>query len=338
MIKYPLFLKDGDIIAITAPSDGANLEYLDGAINNLKKYGFNVIETNSVRSSELLVSSDAKTRANEFLQVFLDDKISHIIAASGGEFLNDIIPYLHEQKEKIKNIGKIKYVQGFSDISLLNFYLTTNYNLPTINANNVGDFCTTNLDKSNVFTIDFLKGKYGKTFIQESYKKYQNSYTENKLLGYNLTNDVIYKALNGESKLSFEGRIIGGCIDVLIQLVGTKYDNTINFCNKFEEGIIWYFDNCELSSMELYRRLYQLKEIGWFGNAKGFLFGRSAVDVTYGDFSYVIAIKKALKNLNVPIIYDVDIGHVMPQFTIVNGSFAKFKYDSGKGEIIQELK
>ena len=340
-IKYPDFIKKGETIAVTAPSDGANLKYLDDAILNLKSYGYNIIETPSVRKSKYLVSADAKIRAKEFLDVFLDDKVSCVIAASGGEFLNDIIKYIHKEKESIKYVNKLKYVQGFSDISLLNFYLTTNYYISTINANNIGDFSASVLDKSNVVTLEFLSGKYGNNFTQKSYEMYQNSYTENKIEGYKFDAKVYYKLLNEEryksKNIRLSGRIIGGCIDVLTQLVGTKYDNTINFCDSFDENFIWYFDNAELSSMELYRRLYSLREIGWFKNASGFLFGRRVKDEIYKDFTYEVAMEKVLGDMSIPIIYDVDISHVPPQFTIINGSYATFEFKDNKGILTQEL-
>jgi muramoyltetrapeptide carboxypeptidase LdcA involved in peptidoglycan recycling len=54
--------------------------------------------------------------------------------------------------------------------------------------------------------------------------------------------------------------------------------------------------------------------------------------------SYETAIKKVLGKLNVPIIYDADIGHVKPMITLINGSITTFKYKEGKCEIITELR
>ena len=45
-----------------------------------------------------------------------------------------------------------------------------------------------------------------------------------------------------------------------------------------------------------------------------------------------------LKELNVPVIYDVDIGHTDPQWTMVNGAFAEFEYKDGKGKITQHFR
>lgn len=340
MIKYPEKLSKGDIIGITAPSQSANLLKIDKAIENLEKFGFKVKETKNVRNEEkYFVSSDGKTRADEFMSLLEDENIKHIISARGGEFLFDMIPYLHEFKEKIQNLNDVKYVQGYSDTSLLNFYLTTNYNIATIHAENLNDFWMKNLEKTQLNVIDIITENYkNNEFIQESFDKFQLvEYEEGNYNGYNLTEKVEYKTINNIKSINVNGRIIGGCIDVLTQLLGTKFDNTKNFCSQFNEGMIWYLDNCELTFVELYRRLFQMKMAGWFDNANCILIGRTFVKDVVCEIDIKVALEKALGDLNIPIIYDVDIGHVPPQLVMINGSYGIFEYDNKKGRIIQKF-
>lgn len=339
MIKYPKKLLDNDTVGITAISLSANLEKIDMAEENLKKYGLNVIETKDVRNeSKNFISASDKQRAEEFVKLYLDDNIKHIIAARGGEFAIDIIPYLHKYKDDIEKNNVVKYLQGYSDISLINYYLTTNYNIATLHAENISDFSMKKYHESLLNTIKLLEGDFvNDEFIQDSFDKYQKEELEDSL-EYNLTEKVKYKSLYKGNECSFSGRIIGGCIDVITQLIGTKYDNTINFCKQFDEGIIWYIDNFGLDSLELYRRLLQMKNAGFFFNTNGFLFGRTINNISNPDFTYEYALKKVLGDLNVNVIYDVDIGHVPPQFTIVNGSYAKFEYFDNKGRLTQILK
>ena len=309
------------------------------AEENLKKYGFNIIETSDVRNeAKNFVSASDSTRAEEFIKIYLDDDIKHIIAARGGEFAIDIIPYLHKYKEDINNCNVVKYLQGYSDISLINYYLTTNYNIATLHAENISEFAMKKYHKSLLNTIKLLKGDFfNNEFIQDSFDMYQKEELEDSL-EYNLTEKVKYKIIYEGNECTFSGRIIGGCIDVITQLIGTKYDNTVNFCKQFDEGVIWYIDNFGLDSLELYRRLLQMKNAGFFFNANGFLFGRTINDISNPDFTYEYALKKALGDLNVNIIYDVDIGHLPPMWSMVNGSFGEFHYKNGKGYIIQDLK
>ncbi len=334
---YPRKLKLNDSIGIVAVSNGANPDKINYSIENLKKIGFNVLETKNTRNSNQFVSTDGNTRAQEFMSLWQDEKIACIISARGGEFLMEMIPYLHSYKNDILKYNT-KWVQGFSDTSLLLFYLTTNYNIATIHASNLSEFAMRELDISLKNNLNFLKEE-SIEFVQNNYEKYQlEEIDDDNQAEYNLTEYVKYKSIGNMKNINFSGRLIGGCIDAITVLLGTNYDNTARFCNQFDEGVIWYIDNYGLDLLELRRKLWQMKEAGWFNNIKGFMFGRSYRHAKIGDFSFEDCIEKSLGDLNVPIIYDVDIGHVPPQLTIINGAFAKVEYNNGKATIIQELK
>ena len=113
-------------IGITAVSDGCRSEEdilrLENAIKKLKDVGFNSKETKNVRNSEKFASSEAKERANEFMQLLDDKDVKAIIAVSGGEILMEMLPFL--DFEKIKRCQP-KWIQGYSDPSLLNYVITT---------------------------------------------------------------------------------------------------------------------------------------------------------------------------------------------------------------------
>lgn len=334
VIIYPEKIKPNDTIAITAVSMPANVEKIDLAIDNLKELELKVIETKNVRSDGI-VSSEGKERAEELLELYKNPDVKYIIAARGGEFLMEMLPYLDEHKDIIKN--NPKWFQGFSDPSLLNLYITTNFNIATINMENVSEYAMKPRFKSIQNSLEFIFSNE-KEFIQESFDKYQKEEFEyGNTKGYNLTEDNIYECEQGN--VTFKGRIIGGCIDTFNLIAGTKMDNIKNFVSQFdEEGVIWYFDNCELSPCEFYRRLWYMNQMGYFKNVNGFLIGRSFVQRNDNDsFSFKSAVERALKKFNVPIIYNVDIGHIPPQMYIINGSYAEFEFNDGKGKLIQRL-
>lgn len=334
VIIYPEKIKPNDTIAITAVSMAANVEKIDLAIDNLKELELKVIETKNVRSDGI-VSSEGKERAEELLELYKNPDVKYIIAARGGEFLMEMLPYLDEHKDIIKN--NPKWFQGFSDPSLLNLYITTNFNIATINMENVSEYAMKPRFKSIQNSLEFIFSNE-KEYIQESFDKYQKEEFEyGNTKGYNLTEDNIYECEQGN--VTFKGRIIGGCIDTFNLIAGTKMDNIKNFVSQFdEEGVIWYFDNCELSPCEFYRRLWYMDQMGYFKNVNGFLIGRSFVQRNDNDsFSFKSAVERALKKFNVPIIYNVDIGHIPPQMYIINGSYAEFEFNDGKGKLIQRI-
>ena len=49
------------------------------------------------------------------------------------------------------------------------------------------------------------------------------------------------------------------------------------------DGIIWYFDNCELSKEELIRTIWKLNELDYFKYAKAIIFGRFGSNQTSYD-------------------------------------------------------
>jgi muramoyltetrapeptide carboxypeptidase LdcA involved in peptidoglycan recycling len=341
MIKYPIPLKKGDTIGICAPSSGVTGVFsnkLDYAIKNLNNLGYKCVETKSVRQNNKEVSADSKTRCEEFMFLYKIPEVKAIIPPWGGEFLIDMLPYID-----LKTIEKLppKWILGFSDTSTLLFTLTTNLKVATAHGPNCLDFGSELLDKSVLKALKILSLDMGSNFRQKSLVKYQKDWFEVKedvFPSYNLSEGVIWKSLDNK-KHEFSGRFIGGCMDVICKIIGTPYDNTINYINQFkEEGIIWYLESCEMNAGDIYRTLWQMKENGWFINTKGFLYGRLEGYEDTGNFTYIDAFQKILGNLNVPVIYDVDLGHKPPQLTFINGAYGEVKYFGGKGEISQVMK
>ena len=89
-----------------------------------------------------------------------------------------------------------------------------------------------------------------------------------------------------------------------------------------------------------YRRaLWQLKEAGWFENAKGFLLGRPLhFDEEMFGQTCLDSAKAMLGELNVPVIADIDLGHVNPKLPLISGAYAKVRTGNNELFIEMELK
>jgi muramoyltetrapeptide carboxypeptidase LdcA involved in peptidoglycan recycling len=341
-ITFPNTVAQNSKIGVTAMSSGLNDERgmikLKSAIKNFTNKGFEIVETADVRKGAKLVSDNALNRTNEFLELWQRDDIPYIIVACGGEFLMETLPYLHQNKEIISSRNP-KWVQGFSDVSLLNFYLTTNYNFATIHANSFSSYAMIPWDKSLETPVDFVMKKT--ELVQQNFNFYEKERDRSagaECNPYRLTERVVYKNLCGNQEVKFSGTLLGGCMDVLKVLIGTQMDNTKEFCKNFEDGILWYLENCEMTVTDVKRTLWQMKQAGWFENAKGFIFGRTNAKEDIDDFSYEDALHDVLDELNVPIICDADFGHVAPQWTLINGAFAEFEYEEGKASLKQTIR
>lgn len=334
---YPKFLNVGGTIGVTAPSSGSEDEIdifqIENATRKLEKLGIIVIETPNCRKSEGVRSSYAKIRAKELESLFLNDDVRSIVCLSGGEFLVEMLPYI--DFEVIKS--NPKWLQGFSDITGISYVITTMLDISTIYGNNFTTYAMENWHKSVEDNFEILRGNIIK---QQSYELYENERKE-KLVGneeFNLDTKVKWINLNGEDKIELKGRIIGGCLDLLTTIAGTKYDGTLKFIEKYKEnGIIWYFDNCELSCEDVIRTMWKFKEMGWFEHTKGIVFGRTMIEKSCTGITFHEAVKTSFKDMNIPIIVDADIGHKRPQMTIINGAIAKVTSIDGKGSIEFEL-
>ena len=114
-----------------------------------------------------------------------------------------------------------------------------------------------------------------------------------------------------------------------------------NFIEKYKnDGIIWYFDNCELFLEELIRLLWKFDELGYFKYTKGIVWGRNGVEMThtYNSMEETLKDSIVLKKINIPVIFDADISHKGPTMTIINGAIAEITCKNGKGSVKFELK
>jgi len=337
---YPEFIKNGDYIGVTAPAAGitseAKLKRLDNAINNIKKLGFNYVETPNVRTDIAERSSSAKQRADEFMSLWNNDEVKSIILASGGYYEIEILEYL--DFEKMQNT-KPKWIQGFSDSTILTFLATTLLDTASIYCDNFGNYGMKNLHRNLTDSIEFMKGN---EILQNSFEKYQegwNHYEEDPYCVYREEKEVNWKNLKSEKRIEFKGRTIGGCLDVLVNLTGTKYDKVKEFIEKYKgDGIIWYFDICDMMDSAIFSHLVQFKYAGYFENCKGIILGRVAKIREDLGLTLEEILEKSIGDLNIPIILDADIGHVMPQLAIVNGAIIDVISENGKGIIKTELR
>lgn len=327
-MKYPKFLKKGDTIGICAPSAGIGKkldEYLD-SIKVLKKQGYKIIETKSVRSKSSR-STTAKNRAKEFHELTANKNVDMIIFATGGDYMFEMMPYVNYD-EFVKNP---KWLMGMSDPTNILLDVTCFLDIATLYGFNACayDLDTTEWQKNN---LEFLKGNLVK---QKSFKKCQESCIDAWNGDRSLKHDVKWIS---KKDVNITGRIIGGCFEIIMNHTGTYLDNMANFVARYaDDGIIWFFDVYSCTALDFYLGLLKMKYAGLFTNCKGVLIGRVALpDKTNPELDYIKAADKALGSI--PHIMEMDIGHTDPRMTIVNGSIAHVTCKNGRGELEFKLK
>lgn len=329
---FPKWIQKGDKIGVTACSGGktapVDLIRLDSAAEQFRKRGYAVTETPDVRTEEKGRSASAKVRAAELQALAADAEITWVIQACGGDYLCEMLSYT--DFEQIKE--NPKWYQGYSDPTGLLFTITTNCDIATVYAGNYGDFGMADWHRCLEENVAVLEGKES---VQKSFPLYKDGFAE-RITGYeNYQEDTPVKWECDAAYAELSGRLLGGCLDVLLDLAGTRFDKTTEFCERYkEDGILWYLESFDLNSERLTRGLWKLKEAGWFRYAKGFVFGRPTFFSSDYEISYREAVESVLGELGLTIVYEADVGHKAPRMTVINGAKAKITVKDGKGELI----
>lgn len=338
-MRYPDFLPKKGTIGVVAPSFGVfDFPYEDRYYNAKKKFealGYTVKECQHLFGAHKAVSADPKTRAEEFMAMYLDDEVDFIFSAAGGELMMTMLPYVDFEKLKT---ARPKYFMGLSDNTNLTFTLPILTDTAAIYGSCFGSF---GMEKWYRSLKEAHKIITGQQLSQLSFPKYEKEGLPKEELdpygGYNMRKKVEYKSLDGQDHV-IKGRLIGGCLDILVMLCGTPYGNIEPFLEKYkEDGFLWFLEACDLHVISQQRALWQLKESGWFKYCKGIIYGRPILSDDILGISLESALQDSLGDLNVPVIYGCDFGHLPPGWTMIAGSLANFEKKGSKGSIKFEL-
>jgi muramoyltetrapeptide carboxypeptidase LdcA involved in peptidoglycan recycling len=100
--------------------------------------------------------------------------------------------------------------------------------------------------------------------------------------------------------VEFRGRLIGGCLDTIAWLAGTKFGDIPAFVQQAGEcGTILYLENVNMAPPGLVRALLALRRHRWFDSLSGLLIGRSTgpVPESPDGLSYTEALSATLGDL-----------------------------------------
>lgn len=152
---------------------------------------------------------------------------------------------------------------------------------------------------------------------------------ENPTAPYHATEKSVLRVYSEDGTVTTQtrvsGRLLGGCMDCLVNLTGTSFDKVAEFQKKYrDDGILWFLESCDLNVMSIRRAMWHMKQAGWFENTKGFLIGRP---LQFGQemmgLDQYEAVMGIVREYHVPVIMDVSIGHLPPSMPVICGSLAE---------------
>ena len=340
---YPEFPKEGSTLGICAPSAGVGgkLESFDMSLEMLHEAGFEVFETDFVRSEDY-PSAPAIIRGSEFNFLFNDPEFSAVLCASGGDYVLEMLPYV-DQETVLRNP---KWFCGYSDPTAIELLLTTKLDIATIYGFNAGAFDWRPLHE---FQLNALLVLIGDIPVQHSYECWASDGFNEETGEYEMDAPVEWtllvpsgkgscRELEEASRLDVTGRLIGGCIDVIDDAIGTPYEDLSGFADRYgKDGLIWFFDNFALDPLELQYAMLKMKLMGLFDNARAVVFGRTFLPGEASDIDYLEQLERVFAETDVPVIWNADIGHTKPSFTLINGAMGHLIFENGEAELEMEL-
>lgn len=292
---FPRGLKTGSKVAITAPASPTSLWELRNTTRALKRMGLKVVIGDSIKKHDRkyrYFSASDTDRAEEFMKYILSPEIDCILTGRGGYGVMRILPLL--DYDAIKRNPKI--IIGFSDITALLIAIYIKTGLVTFHG-------PVGVATYNSFTIKYFKDVL-----------FQNQTFEPIII-----KNSSYRVIN--EGIAF-GTLIGGNLTLITATLGTPFEiNT--------ENTILFIEDVSTEPYQVDRMLTQLWLAGKFEKCNGVVFGkfigldRRKNFYPVKSFTMRQVIYARMKELGIPSIIGMEIGHLKNKITMPIGTIAK---------------
>jgi len=339
-LTKPSALKRGDKIAAVSLSWGGAVDkeilwrYLQGKKRLQEEFGLEVIEMeNTLKGSEYLYNHPEK-RAEDFMNAFKDDSIKGIFSCIGGDESIRMLPFI--DFDVLRENPKVFI--GYSDTTVAHMMclkagISSFYGAAILSefaeSGMMSDYTKYWIEKV-LFNTEIIGEVHSSDRWTSEYLPWDET-NKNKIR--NTTQFEGIEVLQGEGKV--HGRLIGGCIDVLEVLKGTKiwpeeskWKDTILFFETSEE-------TPDPAQFEHWLRNYGAQ--GILEKINGVIFGKPHDNKYYEEYKGVIrkVIRDELKLKDLPIMYNMNFGHTAPMMVLPYGAAAEIDCDMMKFSILE---
>lgn len=304
-------LKPGDEIRVIAPSRSMAIikgEQLRIAQERLNRLGFTVTFGKNAEVHDAFFSSSIEERVDDLHDAFADPNVKGILTVIGGYNANQLLKYI--DFELIKSNPKV--FCGFSDITALQGAIYRKTGLISYSGPHFSSF---GVKHGFEYTLEsFISAVTN----DAPYEIFPSSHWSDDPW-YLDQEDREFIKQDGYMILhegQAEGTLIGGNLSTLNLLQGTEYMPSL------ENSILFIEDDEESHPLAFDRDLQSLLHLPDARGIKGILIGRFQKNsqVTEEALRMIIASKKELKGI--PVIANVNFGHVHPFATIPIGGIA----------------
>lgn len=293
----PRALRPGDTVAIAASAAAIERAHLERGVNVLASMGYRVKVSERVLARSGILAGEDRARALELQDYFADPEVKAIFSARGGYGCGRLLPML--DFKAIAATPKI-YV-GFSDATFL--------------LNALVDLAGMVSFHGPMVAMDFARGLSPRSL------EHIHGLLTGKFDGFEL------EAREAMHPGTAQGEVIGGCLSVVVAMIGTLYEP------RFDGRILFLEDTGE-KAYRIDRMLVQLRQCGALGRLAGIVFGTiRAIDGDEQESSMIARFAaEQTAGLGCPVLYGVEAGHGSENFTIPFGVTARI--DSAARRII----
>ena len=293
-------------------------------LKRLKEYGLNVKFMPHAKMGLDYIKAHPEKRAEDLLAAFRDPETDMILCAIGGDDTYRLLPYLFEHNELAEAVTD-KVFLGFSDTTI-NHLMLHKAGLRTFYGQAfLPDICEIG-PEMHPYTRKYFEELIRTGTIREITPS--DVWYEERLA---FTPDQVGTRTPSHPNQGFEllqgapvfsGKILGGCIDSMYDFFnGERYEDMPVLCEKYrlfpekedwKGRIILLETSEEKPTPEKYREsLEYLKARGVFDAVNGVLAGKP-MDETYAA-EYKELLKEVIAKPELPIVFNINIGHAMPR-------------------------
>jgi len=338
-VRYPAPLRPGDLVGVTSPSSGVPADLrprLAFCVEDLHRCGYDVV-VGRCMDGEGVVSAPAAERAAELMDMLLDPRVRAVVPPWGGELLVEVLPHL--DLEALRR-AEPTWVVGFSDVSTLLLPLTTAAGWATLYGSNLLE-TPYEVPPPLAHWLDVAGVSQGGSVVQgastahraHGFDPWQDDPTYTR---YSLDRGGRWSLLDpAGGPVRVQGRLVGGCVETVSILAGTA-DLPAFAREHAPEGLLVHVEASGDVATDIARDLWRMRLAGWFDDARAVLVARTTAPDADG-FTQLDAVRSVLGDLGLPVVLDVDCGHLVPRLTLVNGALAELEVDGDVQRLTQTL-
>ncbi|HSZ15535.1 MAG TPA: LD-carboxypeptidase [Terracidiphilus sp.] len=279
-------------IRVISPASFANRERVDRGVEHLRELGFTpMLGNHTLTRGPLFFAGEPAQRLDDLHAAFADPATDIIASVRGGYGSN----YLLDGLDLALLQQHAKPFFAYSDLTGIQLYLLDHLGLPAFHGPMVAaDFAA----EDGVHDASLLAALAGEPYA----------------LG-------PPEGLRTLKPGTAQGTLYGGCLSILVALIGTPWEPAT-------EGKLLFLEDTGAKPYQIDRMLWQLRAAGKFDGLRGIVFGEMLNCVSPGAPTNLLedVILRAFRDLDIPIAIGLRSGHVSRQnVTLTFGGEAEFE-------------